>query len=106
MDANNGLQLQHFECFIETEPTYYMQHQQSLAKILSPGRYQHGVSRNKLFNYSYVAGELIVCNRGIDEFVRLNSEIQILKVDLPDEAFRAIAEEAGAETVEIRSSTK
>jgi AraC family transcriptional regulator len=35
-----------------------------------------------------------------------NSEIQILKVDLPDEAFRAIAEEAGAESVEIRSSTK
>jgi hypothetical protein len=36
----------------------------------------------------------------------LDSEIQILKVGLPDEAFRAIAEEAGAETVEIRSSTK
>jgi hypothetical protein len=106
MDTNNGLQLQHFESSLETEPTYYMQHQQSLAKVLSPCRYQHGVSRNKLFDYSYGAGELIVCNRGIDEFVRWNSEIQILKVDLPDEAFRAIAEEAGAETVEIQSSTK
>ena len=106
MDANNGLQLQHFECFIETEPTYYMQHQQSLAKVLSPGRYQHGVSRNKLVDYSYGAGELIVCNRGIDEFVRWDSAIQILKVDLPDDAFRAVAKEAGAETVEIRSSTK
>ena len=106
MDTSNGLQLQHLESCIETEPTYYMQHQQSLAKVLSPGRYQHGVSRNKLFDYSYGAGELIVCNRGIDEFVRWNSEIQILKVDLPDEAFRAIAEEVGAESVEIRSSTK
>jgi AraC family transcriptional regulator len=106
MDPSNGLQLQHLESSIETEPTYYMQHQQSLAKVLSPGRYQHGVSRNKLFDYSYGAGELIVCNRGIDEFVRWNSEIQILKVDLPNEAFRAIAEEAGAESVEIRSSTK
>jgi AraC family transcriptional regulator len=38
--------------------------------------------------------------------VRLNSEIRLLKVDLPDEAFRAIAEEAGAQTIEIRSSTK
>jgi AraC family transcriptional regulator len=106
VDANKGLQLQHLDSCIETEPTYYMQHQQSLAKVLSPGRYQHGVSRNKLFDYSYGPGELIVCNRGIDEFVRWESEIKILKVDLPDEAFRAIAEEAGAESVEIRSSTK
>jgi AraC family transcriptional regulator len=106
MDNRNGIQLQHLESRRETEPTYYMQHQQSLAKVLSPGRYQHGVSRNKLFDYSYAAGALIVCNRGIDEFVRWESEIKILKVDLPDQAFRAIAEEAGAETVEIRSSTK
>ena len=106
MEANSGLQLQHIDTCIETEPTYYMQHQQSLAKVLSPGRYQHGVSRSKLFDYSYGAGELIVCNRGIDEFVQWKSEIHMLKIDLPDEAFRAIAEEAGAETVEIRSSTK
>jgi hypothetical protein len=78
----------------------------SPAKVVSPSRYQHGVNRNKLFDYSYGAGELIVCNRGIDEFVRWDSQIQILKVDLPDQAFRAIAEEAGAESVEIRSSTK
>jgi AraC family transcriptional regulator len=106
MDANKGLQLQHIQSHIETDPMYYMQHQQSLAKVLSPGRYQHGISRNKLFDYSYAPGELIVCNRGIDEFVRWESEIKILKVDLPDEAFRAVAEEAGAEAVEIRSSTK
>ena len=106
MDTNDGLQLQHFELSIEPEPAYYMQHQQSLAKVLTPGRYQHGVSRNKLFDYAYGAGELIVCNRGIDEFVRWESEIKLLKVDLPDEAFRAIAQEAGAETVEISSSTR
>jgi AraC family transcriptional regulator len=106
MNANIGLQLQHVESLAEPEPTYYMQHQQSLAKMLAPCRYQHGVSRDKLFNYTYGAGDLIVCNRGIDEFVRWESEIQILKVDLPNEAFRAIAEEAGAETVEIRSSTR
>jgi AraC family transcriptional regulator len=106
MVAKTGLQLQHLESSIDTEPTYYMQHQQSLAKVLSPGRYQHGVSRNKLFDYSYGAGELIVCNRGIDEFVRWDSAIQFLKVDLPDQAFRAIAEETGAENVEIHSSTK
>jgi AraC family transcriptional regulator len=70
MDTRDGLQLQHIEGSIETEPTYYMQHQQSLAKVLSPGRYEHGVSRNKLFDDCYGAGELIVCNRGIDEFVR------------------------------------
>ena len=106
MIESNGLQLQHVHSGVVEEPAYYMQHQQSLAKVLSPGRYQHGVNRSKLFDYSYGAGELIVCNRGIDEFVRWETEIQILKVDLPDEAFRAIAEEAGAESVEIRSSTR
>jgi AraC family transcriptional regulator len=106
MVAKTGLQLQHLESFTSPEPTYYMQHQQSLAKVLSPGRYQHGVSRNKLFDYSYGAGDLIVCNRGIDEFVRWDSAIKILKVDLPDDAFQAIAEEAGAENIEILSSTK
>ena len=83
MIDKSGMQLQHLESCIEPEPTYYMQQQQSLAKVLSPGRYQHGVSRNKLINYSYDPGELIVCNRGIDEFVRWNSAIRILKVDLP-----------------------
>jgi AraC family transcriptional regulator len=96
MDNRNGIQLQHLESRRETEPTYYMQHQQSLAKVLSPGRYQHGVSRNKLFDYSYAAGALIVCNRGIDEFVRWESEIKILKVDLPDQAFRAICRGSGS----------
>ena len=106
MIESNGLQLQHVKSGIAEEPAYYMQHQQSLAKVLSPGRYQHGVSRSKLIDYSYGAGELIICNRGIDEFVRWQTDIQILKVDLPDAAFRAIAEEAGAESVEIRSSTR
>src|SRR3978361_1993968 len=105
MNEENSLHLQHLESCMEAEPTYYMQHQQSLAKVLSPGRYQHGVSRNKLIPYSYGVGELIVCNRGIDEFVRWKSAIKILKVDLPDAAFKAIAEEAGAESVEIQSST-
>ena len=40
----------------EPEPAYYMQHQQSLAKVLAPCRYQHGVSRNKLLDYSYGQG--------------------------------------------------
>jgi AraC family transcriptional regulator len=31
--------------------------------------------------------------------------MRILKLDLPDQAFRATAEEAGAESVEIASST-
>jgi AraC family transcriptional regulator len=106
MDSKTGLHLQQIESCAEAEPNYYIQEHQSLAKVLSPARYQHGVSRNKLYDYTYAPGDLIVCNRGIDEFVRWESEIKILKVDLPDEAFLAIAEEAGAETVEIRSSTK
>ena len=33
MVAKTGLQLQHLETCIDAEPTYYMQHQQSLAKV-------------------------------------------------------------------------
>jgi hypothetical protein len=105
MNPPDGLHLEHLENSIETEPTYYMQHQQSLAKVLSPGRYQHGTSRNNLFDYTYAAGDMIVCNRGIDEFVRWESSMQFLKVDLPDHAFLAIAHETGADSIEIHSST-
>ena len=105
MNPDNALHLEHLKNPIEPEPTYYMQHQQSLAKVLSPGRYQHGLSRNKLIDYTYNTGDMIVCNRGIDEFVRWESSMQFLKVDLPDDAFRAIAQETGADTVEIHSST-
>ncbi len=106
MVERNALQVHHLENAVAEEPAYYMQEQQSLAKVLSPGRYQHGLSRNKLFDYRYGARDLIVCNRGIDEFVRWESPIQMLKVDLPDEAFRAVAEESGAAAVEIQSSTQ
>ena len=106
MNTKTDLQVVHLDHGISPEPSYYMQQHQSLAKVLTPGRYQHGLSENKLFDYTYSAGELIVCNRGIDEFVHWESPIQLLKIDLPDQVFRAIAEEAGAETVEIRSSTR
>jgi AraC family transcriptional regulator len=106
MDAKTGLQVAHLEQCVSLEPTYYMQGQQCLAKVLTPGRYRHGLSRNNLLNYTYAAGELIVCNRGIDEFVQWESSMKFLKIDLPDEPFRAIAEEADAETIEIRSSTR
>jgi AraC family transcriptional regulator len=99
------LQVHHLFCDSVPEATFHMLPNQSLAKLLSPGRYEHGLRRSKLLNYSYVPGELIVCNRGIEEWVRWKSPLQILKLDLPDQAFRAIAEEAGAETIEIASST-
>jgi AraC family transcriptional regulator len=99
------LQIEHFSCQRESEANFYMQSGQSVAKILTPGRYEHGISRSRLLDYSYLPGELIVCNRGIEEWVRWRSTIQILKIDLPDQAFQAIAQEAGADSVEIASST-
>src|SRR5260370_23875089 len=99
------LQTEHFFCQSESEASFYMQSSQSVSKILTPGRYEHGLSRSRLLDYSYIPGELIVCNRGIEEWVRWRSAIQLLKIDLPDQPFQAIAQEAGADGVEIASST-
>lgn len=40
MIAHTGLQLRHVESSIEEEPIYYVEHQQSLAKLISAGGYQ------------------------------------------------------------------
>jgi len=99
------LQTVHFSCQRESEARFYMQYGQSVSKILTPGRFEHGISQSRLLDYSYLPGDLIVCNRGIEEWVRWRSPIQILKIDLPDQAFQAIAQEAGADSIEIASST-
>jgi AraC family transcriptional regulator len=78
---------------------------QCVAKVLTPGSFEHGLGRNKLFNYSYIPGDLILCNRGIEEWVRWAGPIELLKLELPDQAFKAIAEESGTSEVQISSST-
>jgi AraC family transcriptional regulator len=101
------LQIEHVSCQRESEANFYMQSGQSVVcgQNTDPGRYEHGISRSRLLDYSYLRGELIVCNRGIEECVRWRSTIQTLKIDLPDQAFQAIAQEAGADSVEIASNT-
>jgi len=99
------LQTVHFSCQRESEARFYMQYGQSVSKVLTPGRFEHGISQSRLLDYSYLPGDLIVCNRGIEEWVRWRSPIQILKIDLPDQAFQAIAQEVGADSIEIASST-
>ena len=56
MIAHTGLQLRHVESSIEEEPIYYVEHQQSLAKVISAGRYQHGLSRNNLITIPMARG--------------------------------------------------
>jgi AraC family transcriptional regulator len=67
---------------------------QSLCKILTPGRLDHGLSQSRLLHYSYVPGDLIVCTREID-----------LWINWKDQPFQAIAQEAGADSIAIASST-
>jgi AraC family transcriptional regulator len=78
---------------------------QSLCKILTPGRLDHGLSQSRLLHYSYVPGDLIVCTRGIDLWINWKGPIEVLKIDLPDQPFQAIAQEAGADSIAIASST-
>jgi len=40
-------------------------------------------------------GDLILCNRGIEEWVRWVGPIELLKLELPDQTFNAIVEESG-----------
>jgi AraC family transcriptional regulator len=99
------LQADYLSCQSGTEINAAVQSNQSVSKILTPGRFEHGLSQSKLLHYSYVPGDLVVCNRGIEEWVRWNGAIEILKINLPDQLFQAIAQEAGADSVVIASST-
>ena len=77
---------------------------QCIAKILAPGKVEVGLSMKNLSQYAYAPGEMILCRRDTEEWLRCNDSIQMLIIELPDQALQAVAEEAGTNKVEFEAT--
>jgi len=79
---------------------------QCVSKVLSPGSFQHGLEPAKLASYCYAPGEMILCRKDTEEWIRWTSPIEILTLELPENAMRAVAEDAGLNSIEIEATSQ
>ena len=83
----------------ETEKSFLPN--QCLVKNLTEAVFYHGLSSANLQHYNCAPGELNVCHRQMDQWVRWESTVAMLMVEFPDAVFRVIAEETGSNVVEL-----
>src|ERR1700731_2266078 len=79
---------------ISLEPIRQIFEKQVLAKVLTPG----------LSRYCYAHGEMILCRRNTEEWVRWHSPIQMLLITVPDRTFHSVAEEMGGRASELNGT--
>jgi AraC family transcriptional regulator len=86
------------------EPTPQIFEKQVLAKVLTPGQFELGLGSHSLSRYCYAPGEMILCRRNTEEWVRWHSPIQMVLVTVPDQTFHSVAEEMGGRAPELNGS--
>jgi AraC family transcriptional regulator len=77
---------------------------QCVTKILNPVTFEHGLQPGKLIRYSYGAGEMILARRNTEEWLRWTSQATVLMIELPDDALQAVAQETGADSIEMEGT--
>src|SRR6202022_629425 len=102
MDAE--LLVQRIANKISLEPIRQIFEKQVLAKVLTPGEFELGLGSHSLSRYCYAPGEMILCRRNTEEWVRWYSPIQMLLVTVPDQMFHSVAEEMGGRAPELNGT--
>src|SRR6202035_2537984 len=102
MDAE--LHVQRIANKISLEPTRQIFDKQVLAKVLTPGEFEVGLGSHSLSRYSYPPGEMILCRRNTEEWVRWHSPIQMLLITVPDQMFHSVAGEMGRRAPELNGT--
>jgi AraC family transcriptional regulator len=102
MDAE--LLVQRIANKISPEPTRQIFDKQVLAKVLTPGEFEFGLGSHSLARYCYAPGEMILCRRNTEEWVRWHSAMQMLLITVPDQTFRSVAEEMGGRAPELNET--
>jgi AraC family transcriptional regulator len=69
---------------------------QVVAKTLTAGEIEVGLSRNRLTRFGYSTGGVIVCRSNAEEWVRWRNPMSMLLVPIPQHALSIAAEESGA----------
>jgi AraC family transcriptional regulator len=102
MDAE--LLVQRIANKISPEPIRQFFEKQVLAKVLTPGEFEFGLGSQSLSRYCYAPGEMILCRRNTEEWVRWHSPIQMLLITVPDQTFHSVAEEMGGRAPELNGT--
>jgi AraC family transcriptional regulator len=89
---------------ISLEPIRQIFEKQVLAKVLTPGEFELGLGSHSLSKYCYAPGEMILCRRNTEEWVRWHSPIQMLLITVPDQTFHSVAEEMGGRAPELNGT--
>ena len=89
---------------ISPEPIRQIFEEQVLTKILTPGEFEFGLGSHSLSRYRYAPGEMILCRRNTEEWVRWHSPIQMLLITVPDQTFHSVAEEEGGRAPELNGT--
>jgi AraC family transcriptional regulator len=89
---------------ISPEPIRQIFDKQVLAKILTPGEFEFGLGSHSLSRYCYAPGEIILCRRNTEEWVRWHSPMQMLLITVPDPTFHSVAEEMGGRAPELNGT--
>ena len=88
----------------DTEPRHWVRHDQAFAMMLRPGSIEWGSKRCALEKFSYMAGDLALCDRHVGEWVgRMN--VSHLQIGISDAALMACSDGAYGE-VELHASRK
>ena len=89
---------------ISPEPIRQIFEKQILAKVLTPGEFEFGLGSHNLSRFSYAPGEMILCRRNTEEWVRWHSSVQMLLITVPDQMFHSVAEEMGGRAQELNGT--
>src|ERR1700720_4117966 len=101
---NAGLLVQRIANKISLEPKRQIFEKQVLAKVLTPGEFELGLGSHSLSRYCYAPGEMILCRRNTEEWVRWHSPIEMLLITVPDQTFHSVAEEMGGRAPELNAT--
>jgi hypothetical protein len=73
-----------------SDPVQQVLPQQTISQLLTPARFDFGVRRNELIPYNYAAGDLILCRRDGEKWVRWYGAVRMLTLSISDEAFQHV----------------
>ena len=86
----------------EGEPRISVQLEQVLAMLLQPGSYQSGQRRSEMTRHECYEGQLILCHRGVEVWIR-RGELHVLNIVVSDGALTGANDGKNGE-VELRHS--
>jgi AraC family transcriptional regulator len=98
------LRVRRIHAILHPEAIPQMLTKQCLFKVITPVVFDHGLKPDRMTRYRYGSGDLILARRHTEEWVRWTSESDMLMLELPDEALRAVAEASGVSDIEFEGT--